>query len=61
MEKMKKSVTTLRPAKVYMNLDDSLEGPRNIKQIYNAKAWVEEAGRQVGTHARNFAEQGPVL
>ena len=56
MAKIKEDLRTKRSAEVY-NGDDSLEGARNIRQVYNAKARDKAANRPAGTHSNNFADQ----
>jgi hypothetical protein len=38
-------------------LDDRLEGAKNIRQVYNAKARDKAINRPAGTHSSNFADQ----
>ena len=56
MAKMEEALGTKRLAEVY-NLDDWLEGARNIRQVYNAKARNKAANRPAGTHSNNFADK----
>lgn len=57
MEKMKENLKTSRPTDVY-NLNDSFEGPRNKRQVTNAKSRMTKADKfGTAVHSANFADQ----